>query len=962
TNLPADPSNLQAASKSNDATPGNSMSGVTFTPKAGAAGIRATVCIAMVSGAGADAMNAKVTLTAQIDNGSLQLLNLDGDVFVMTNYPTNTEATVKGTVSITYDFSQNKFSLNADIIGQFASTVKAEIPIGLYAGPDGWYFKVGDAFAKRVTFSLIDDSTDVFVMHLGATAYFEMGSLINPQLPDLPPQVTSHGLTRDPSATALIAEMNQSPGEGMMFGAEVDGNLSFSFAMLYAKAQAIVGFDMALKHFQNSFQCNSQAAGWQNWYALGQIYAYLGVDVGIHVDVWFFKGDMDLVSLQVSALLTGGLPNPTWLDGDLQVDGEVLNGLVSVHTSAHFTIGDKCYPTPNPLSDLQIISDYGPKQKGDVFDYPYVASNVGLNTNYDINIPPTNQYPDGQTRTYQFNIESYTITPNGGQSIACYPDYENNNTTVYFKHNDMLKPMTSYTVQVLVNVMQFYPDENRWDLPYNDSAQQRMNEEQTVAFSFTTGPAPDYIPEKNVHFSYPVNLQRYVLKQEMGGRGVINLNQWQDNILNSNSSKYVSQGAAFNTLVYFIDVDSRDTIKSTFSCDAGTRTLNYMLPASLKNNTVYRADFYSIPGTGINMKALTKVSQSTRTVSNVHYSVKQTTVTAALKMQKGPQPVYSLYFRTSQYNSFADKINAMGDWSGSHSGDNMFIQSSVVAPELFDRFEVKGFTAPDGTPYPSLFQADISWDHNHRGEQFADDNLYDNALTLAVTKLVHTDFADPEVRELLYKPVKTLDWSGFNSDAPLTSSEIYKGTFGQLVNAHVSVGQVRTSSGPSNIQSPQRGILASTNAGFSMVMSPASGVKTGNMNLVNVKMAIPYQIKWTRNFYIHEDYDLMNVFGLTAQTQAAVIEHQLDPGDQESTLGEMDGDITFATNNIGGTITMPWNKFYYLYTDPKSVLILNVLRHLKYPGYQAGSSRPVNFHYQAGSLQGNAVSKTFTLK
>ncbi|MBS1974854.1 MAG: hypothetical protein JST13_10920, partial [Bacteroidetes bacterium] len=548
-NLPADPANLTASSKANDATAGHTMSGVTFTPQQGTAGIRATVCIAMVSGAGADAMNAKVTLTAQIVNGAFDMLNLHGDVFVLTNFPTNSNATVNGTVDITYDFAQNKFSLNADIQGKFA-TITADIPIGMYGGPDGWYFKVGDAFAKRVSFSLVDVSNDIFTLHLGATAYFEMGSLINPTLPDLPSQITSHGLTRDPSATSLINSMNQSPGDGMMFGAEIDGKLKFSFAMLYAKADAIVGFDLILKHFAQSFQCNNQSAGWQNWYALGQLYAYLGVDVGIHVDVWFFSGDLSLCNLQVSALVSAGLPNPTWLDGDLKVDGEVLNGLISVHTTAHFSIGDKCYPTPDPLRDVQIISDYGPKGKADVFDNPFVASNVGLETNYNIDVPPTKDKPQGETRTYRFSIESYTISSKTQPDVVARKGYQNGNTIALFSPKDMLLPTTVYNVTVVCNAMQFYPDENRWDFPYNDKNQQREQVEQTTTFSFTTGPAPEYVPEKNVHFSYPINHQRYVLKQEMGSKGVLQLTKWQNNIFPDKGGSFLSLR---NYDLYFIE-------------------------------------------------------------------------------------------------------------------------------------------------------------------------------------------------------------------------------------------------------------------------------------------------------------------------------------------------------------------------------------------------------------------------
>jgi len=956
TNLPADPSNLQASTKSTDTVAGHTMSGVTFVPQSGAAGIRATVCIAMVSGAGADAMNAKVTLTAQIVNGALDLLNLHGDVFVLTNYPTNSNATVQGTVDITYDFAQNKFSLDADITGNFA-TVTAEIPIGIYGGPDGWFFKVGDAFAKRVSITLVDIKNDIFTMHLGATAYLEMGSLINPQLPDLPTQITSNGLTRDPSATALIDAINQTPGEGMMFGAEVDGNLKFSFAFLYASAQAIVGFDMILKHFDNSFQCNSQAAGWQNWYALGQLYAYLEVDVGIHVDVWFYQGDLSLCKLEVSALLTGGLPNPTWLEGDLQVDGEVLNGLISVHTTAHFSIGDKCYPSPDPLKDLQIVSDYGPKNKGDVFDDPYVVANVGFETNYDVNVPPTNDHPDGDTRTFRFSIESVNIMANN-QQVVSHVELQNNNTSAVFRHKDILSPNSNYTVTVVCTAMQYYPDENRWDFPYNDNDKQREQVEQTTTFNFTTGPAPGYIPDKNVVFTYPVTLQRYVLKQEFGGKSVLQLDHWQGDLLPDKQTSVISTR---DYKLYFIDISTNDTVKSSFTADNTTNTVNYVLPAEIKNSTVYRADFYSIPKSSIAaVHMVSSVSTSTRTVSNVNYSVKQTTasgnISEASIAPTSVQPIYSIYFRTSQFNTFSDKMNALGNWNSSRNGDNILIGNDGTASEGFDQFETSGFSAPDGsTSYPSLFQAGIDWNSSQQNDKFADDNLYGNAFTLAF-KSVQTNLAVPELREMIYKPVNTLDWSGFSGDPVLSFTETHGAQAARM--AMVTTTKVPALSSGQSSSAQNNSVSRS---GYTMSLGSGFGINSANMASTKIKLASSYQMKWSRDYYIRQDYNMMNAFGLTAQTQAAIIQHQLDPGDQENTLSQMDGDISFAWNNIGGTITMPWNKFYYLYTDQKSMTIINNLKNLKFSPIPGGS-RIVKFHYQAGSMQGNMVIKSFTIK
>ncbi len=957
-NLPADATNLKAASNANDATPGHTMSGVTFTPQQGTAGIRATVCAALMTGP--QAMNAKVTLTAQISNGALSLLDLQGNVYVLTDYPGNQHPTVQGSVDISYDFTQNKFNLNADIQGQFA-TVTADIPIGLYAGPDGWYFKVGDAFGQRVSFNLVHDSNSVFNINVGATAYFEMGSLINPSLPPLPNALIAFGVQRNPSVDALVNAMNKADGTGFMFGAEVDGSLGFSVAMIYARVSAVLGFDLALKHFTNSFQCNQQAAGWQNWYALGQLYFYFNLDVGVHVDCWFAKGDFSLVKFEAGGVLSAGLPNPTWLDGDVHVEGQLFGGLISINTDVSFTIGDKCYPTPNPLGDVQIISDWGPRDSATVFAFPYVASNVGLNENYDVEVPPTSQNPNGETRTYQFSLLTYTLSVNGTNAAGVHLQYQNNNTTGVLTHDNTLQPNTTYTATVVCNAMQWYPDENRWDNPYSDQDQQREPVQQTTTWTFKTGPAPDYIPASNVHLAYPVNDQRYVLKNEFTGAGILQLDEWQPNILPAQSANnFNTLGGHQNYALYLIGVDAGDTLKTSFTVNPGTRTINYSLPAGLKNNTVYREEFWSTPGASfaLSAKALSSVSSSTRTVSNVTVNIKQTRVTNALGgTSAAPKPIYTTYFGTSQYNSFADKLNAMGAWSGSRNGDNILIGTGTYPTELFDQFDINGFTAPDGTSYPPLFNARIEWNHSQPNDAFMDNNIYANVWSLAA-KRVTVNFGASQVREQIFVPVETLDWSAFSVNPPLSLSETSTPASKYATGSYAVLRNVALGSGNGSTGT----VSVISSGGYSMSMPSALGVRaTSIAHGSGIKITLPPQMTWSRDHYLKEDAGLMINLGLLAQTQAAIIQHQLDPSQQQDILSQMDGDISFCTDDIGGSVTMPWNQFYYLYTDPASVTTLNNLRHLSFTPYPSGP-RTINFRYQVGPLQSQLSTKSFTTK
>ncbi len=132
------------------------------------------------------------------------------------------------------------------------------------------------------------------------------------------------------------------------------------------------------------------------------------------------------------------------------------------------------------------------------------------------------------------------------------------------------------------------------------------------------------------------------------------------------------------------------------------------------------------------------------------------------------------------------------------------------------------------------------------------------------------------------------------------------------------------------------------------------------LKLSTAKFVFPPTMTWSRDYYLREDCNLMSALGLLAQTEAAVIQHQLDPTQALEMLSGMDGDVTFCTDDIGGMVSMPWNQFYYLYSDPASVTLLNTLKNLRFTSYPGGA-RGIDFHYQVGPLQ-TMVTKTFMTK
>jgi hypothetical protein len=809
--------------------------------------------------------------------------------------------------------------------------------------------------------------------------------------PTLPPPFNGNISIGSEAQTALNSVIGQqfTPGLsvslGMMFGADVTASFNFTFACIYANVSGGVGFDMEIANYQQS-SCGG-SIGWNNWYATGQFYAYLTLDVGISVDCWFAQGNFSLVTFSLACDFQAGAPNPTWVTGSVTISGSIFNGWISFNQSVSISVGQQCYGVPpDPLKDAKIISGYGPTGSADVFVYPYVSTNLALDQPITLNIPPSQGSPNGSTVTYQFNIASYTIT-GGGKTVSAYTDYENNNTTVVFKHNDMLLPNTTYTVKVVCTVQQLFPvngsaSGGNWGTPVNAQGQPE-NENETTTFTFTTGPAPTSIVLNNVSNTYPVNGQRYVLKNELSASGMIQMDEWQDNVFtlpkptNSNGSMRTSD------VLYFIDFEGRDTVLGSFTTDKGRNQVNFPLPAGLKNETTYRLEFWVVDEKvlTINMNSAPKETVDS-SVTKLGYGENKLSMKFANTKVTGnyeaaaPPPsneIFTLYFRTSKYNNFADKINAWGNWSATRSGRNVNIQTGLImSGEAFDQIETNGYTAGDGTNWPPLFEAGINWDHGQQNDRYADDNLYGNGIVLGLLSGVSINYGVIPVRVgpglAVAQPIHSLDWSGFYADPPLSSAEMPpvgqpaptpsspSVPFGARTLTRVNSNNVTSTSATTIFSLP-----------MTMKTSSANGQSSGSVNIKSGNgrqhsMFQSYQIVWSRDYYLHQDWELLQAAGLIgAIEQAEVDRSYISASEQQSLLNQIGGTFTMATDEIGGSVSIPYSKFYGVYSNPIGASMLQTLKNLNFTSLPSGN-RNLNLWYSAKGQQSNTVTKTVSIK
>lgn len=664
-------------------------------------------------------------LSMTFNTGQFSVNSIDGRVYVQmlkagTDVAGDGSAPLQGTVDLHMGIADEVYSITGAVemkfpIGTPFVTGNGSFTLLADAGNQEYYIKVGDP-DHRVSVSLVN----VFNMN----AYFMAGNQIDgipppdPQVFDVGQLVGYHPLAYDPS------------DGGLVFGAGLSISESLQFACFYAQVDFAAGFDVSLAHYKQGCNGSPDLPGLNGWYAIGQVYAKLSGSLGMDVDVPMLgEAKVSAGEVGASVLLQGGLPNPYWFDGYANIYFRAL-GFFEDNISFHVSIGDKCVPEKQVFT-MPLIAELKPTDQ---------STNVPLNANpeavfnypvekpFEIVVQDENGTP--APRQFRLDLDNFKVTNLENNSVAA--NYFDDNSHALFiddQNKDLAldpdaawKGQTRYSFDVTVKAMELVGGVPQQCTYGGDP----VEESSSVTFKTGACKLDELIATPGSRLgAFPFPGQRYFLQGE-SPRGAIILDKAYECAATPNEH--------YDLLVRFTPVKDGQAQPATEEPVVlnGSNYLTFNIPP-LPNETIIRvevikrnklnsSDNYALVNTSY---AMTSMHQQAALNPNSHLSIYaqnsaygggQWSVMAGTPslVQHGNQVtlsnaninqalrltdknvdivLYSYHFRTSRYNTLAEKVAPMfysttGTWSILGSP-----QVDMKTAEHFDDFDANGFVS-----------------------------------------------------------------------------------------------------------------------------------------------------------------------------------------------------------------------------------------------------------------------------
>lgn len=395
-----------------------------------------------------------------------------------------------------------------------------------------WHLYIGEPdWNKRCSFTLIDFQVGSRAIgKFGAWAYLACNGYVclgnempSGGLPDPPPAIQEflyggskskdvNGKTqnkkseiqkaKDNTLKALSAEADG----GFMFGAGSEGDFGVNAGIVYAMGMYCVGFDVLLKHFANGAKCQGGGKmGYHDFYGLGQVYGMLKGEMGVQLNLWFWKGRCSLIDVGLGALVQGGMPNPTWIYGKVKAKCKLLGGLFKFNKSVEFKAGKVCMPDyGDPLDNIEMFSNVEPGVKNNATEgykkvvspdlRPIFTTNYAMN--HEVRLVDENMAQSGDGASYSERIYKFTIknceiiATGGGDKSQLNLGYETTDQENFQINNVPFKANNTYYIHLTGKAWERI--NGKWGNPKIDGSTKKEKLDE-VKYYFKTGQRADDI-------------------------------------------------------------------------------------------------------------------------------------------------------------------------------------------------------------------------------------------------------------------------------------------------------------------------------------------------------------------------------------------------------------------------------------------------------------------------------------
>ena len=659
--LPADyDSTITTRDPSENTQTGAAPSGVEYRPNKDVRfGLKAMLLFGLQE---RNTFNADVTMELDINNnGGLNNFFLYGEARVLSKGESREDqkkAMVKGNVDVHYDHQNNVFHANMSGNLDFA-VVKATIPTTFHFEDAGWYIHLGRPRPHEgVEVKILERFT--------ITSYFQAGTMDIDEIPSIPQRIldilNNSGVNYDFFGTREHAVI--SSGKGLIHGADMVFDYSGEFLIFTASLYAQAGYDFSIKKYTTD--CDGietlDPIGINGWYAQGQIYAGFDAMIGMNINLFFYRGTVRILEGNAGSALVGGMPNPTWVKGAVGGQFSIWNGRIKGRYNFKFSHGQECIPSQGDvLEGLEIFADIYPEDESDEIEItmlPAVATNLRI-TEYPFTLDQIEDNGEVTQRVFRFRQEN----------ISFHLRNTSNNQLV---ESDLLISSEEFGFFILPHTV-LYP-ETEFELTVTATVDERINGvwqaavrengedfDEVKTHTFTTGKGLQELDDNIVRFTMPYQRQRNFFYMDVAQGGIYTT---QNIDFEHFDIPGPDEGFEQHFVARFVPVGAAEGSGVEVPVRDENRVFAFDWP-DLESETIYGIQFlgrWSRPETDLpfppSLFEIREIQLFDREGARVTQSQREINM-ARLQIAENEKELYKIFFRTSQYSGYREKLQSV---------------------------------------------------------------------------------------------------------------------------------------------------------------------------------------------------------------------------------------------------------------------------------------------------------------